>query len=82
MVWGNRGQLALWEIPAGADASRPLRLPLGMGLPAPKLPIMIANRWSDRLEIGHSIWRAVVRGVYEASSAQAIRQVYLEFDRE
>jgi hypothetical protein len=43
---------------------------------------MIANRWSDRLELGHSIWRAVVQGVYEASSARAIRQVYLEFDRE
>ena len=53
--------------------------PLGMGLPAPKLPIMIANRWSDRLEIGHSIWRAVVQGVYER---QQRRQVHLEFDRE
>jgi hypothetical protein len=49
MVWGNRGHLAFWEIPSGADASRPLRL-TGMGLPAPTLPIMIANRWSDRLE--------------------------------
>jgi hypothetical protein len=36
-----------------------------MGLPAPKPPIMIANRWSDWLEIGHLIWRAVVQGVYE-----------------
>jgi len=43
---------------------------------------MIANRWSDRLELGHSIWRAVVQGVYETSSARVIRQVYLEFDRE
>jgi hypothetical protein len=24
-----------------------------------------ANPWSDRLEIGYSIWRAVVEGVYE-----------------
>jgi hypothetical protein len=53
-----------------------------MGLPAPTPPIVIANRWSDRLEIGHLIWRVVVQGVYDAGSARAIRQVHLEFDRE